>query len=187
MQLPGLKAINLDLCSGQILGLAGVSGNGQAAIADLVSGLGVPASGGSFSCMASMLNGHPAPPSVPGSPAFPKTSHKTGTIADFNLTENAVLEGYFRPDWSAGWMDWKAWKSWPRISSPNMMYAAPAPSPASGLFPAATCKSSFLAACWSRSPDIIIANQPVRGLDVGAIAYVHSRLIAARDAGAAVC
>ncbi len=93
---PGLKSVNLDLCSGQILGLAGVSGNGQAGIADLVSGLALPKSG------EILVHGKPMPDWSPRAAitsgiarGFLKTGTRPGTIANFSLTENALLERYF--------------------------------------------------------------------------------------------
>ncbi len=184
---PGLKSVTLDLCSGQIVGLAGVSGNGQAAIADLVSGLAVPASG------EIVVLGHKVPHWSPrtaigsGIARIPEDRHKTGTIADFNLTENAVLEGYFRDDFSRrGWMDWKAAEGFASDIIAKYDVRCPGPSARIRLLSGGNMQKLILGRVLEPKPAIIIANQPVRGLDVGAIAYVHSRLIAARDAGAAV-
>ena len=169
------------------LGLAGVSGNGQAAIADLVSGLGVPSSGDI------LVHGKPVPHWSPrsaigsGIARIPEDRHKTGTIADFNLTENAVLEGYFRPDFSKrGWMDWKAAEHFASEIITKYDVRCPGPLARIRLLSGGNMQKLILGRVLEPKPDIIIANQPVRGLDVGAIAYVHSRLIAARDAGAAV-
>ncbi len=184
---PGLRTINLDLCSGQILGLAGVSGNGQAAIADLVSGLGVPASGDILVHGKPVLQWSPRSAIGSGIARIPEDRHKTGTIADFNLTENAVLEGYFRPDFSRrGWMDWKAAEDFAKGIIAKYDVRCPGPLARIRLLSGGNMQKLILGRVLEPKPDIIIANQPVRGLDVGAIAYVHSRLIAARDAGAAV-
>ncbi len=184
---PGLKALSLDLRAGQITGLAGVSGNGQAALADLVSGLIRPGSG------MMELNGVPVAGWTPraaigaGVARIPEDRHKTGTIADFTLTENAVLEGYFRPGFSrAGWMDWAAARRFAESIIGAYDVRCPGPQARIRLLSGGNMQKLILGRVLEPGPEIILANQPVRGLDVGAIAYVHSRLIAARDQGAAV-
>ncbi len=107
---PGLNAVDLALRAGQITGLAGVSGNGQAALAALIGGLERPAHGGME------LHGGRCPPTgrpraalAAGIARIPEDRHTTGTIADFTLTENAVLERYADAAFSRrGWMDWTA-------------------------------------------------------------------------------
>ncbi len=184
---PGLKSITLDLCSGQIVGLAGVSGNGQAAIADLVSGLAAPASGEIAVLGNKVPQWSPRAAIGSGIARIPEDRHKTGTIADFTLTENAVLEGYFREGFSKrGWMDWKAAEDFATDIITKYDVRCPGPSARIRLLSGGNMQKLILGRVLEPKPAIIIANQPVRGLDVGAIAYVHSRLIAARDAGAAV-
>ena len=184
---PGLKSVSLDLCSGQILGLAGVSGNGQAAIADLVSGLAIPASGDVIVLGNKVPGWSPRMAIGSGIARIPEDRHKTGTISDFSLTENAVLERYFRDGFSKrGWMDWKAAEGFASDIIAKYDVRCPGPQARIRLLSGGNMQKLILGRVLEPKPDIIVANQPVRGLDVGAIAYVHSRLIAARDAGAAV-
>ena len=184
---PGLKRIALDLRAGQIIGLAGVSGNGQAALADLVSGLLRPGAG-RLELQGQVVAGWtPRAAIAAGIARIPEDRHKTGTIADFNLTENAVLEGYFRPEFSRrGWMNWAAAEGFARGIIAAYDVRCPGPQARIRLLSGGNMQKLILGRVLEPGPQIILANQPVRGLDVGAIAYVHSRLIAARDAGAAV-
>ena len=184
---PGLKQVTLDLRAGQIIGLAGVSGNGQAALADLISGLSRPSAG------QLQLQGHAVTGWTPraaigaGIARIPEDRHKTGSIADFNLTENAVLEGYFRPEFSRrGWMNWLAAERFVRGIIAAYDVRCPGPQARIRLLSGGNMQKLILGRVLEPGPQIILANQPVRGLDIGAIAYVQSRLIAARDAGAAV-
>ncbi len=184
---PGLKRINLDLPAGQIIGLAGVSGNGQAAAADLVSGLLAPTSGVLHVHGQAVTGWTPRQAIRSGIARIPEDRHKTGTIADFTLTENAVLEGYFRPDFSrAGLMNWRAAEGFAEAIIAAYDVRCPGPQTRIRLLSGGNMQKLILGRVLERAPKIILANQPVRGLDVGAIAYVHSRLIAARDEGAAV-
>ena len=183
---PGLKRVDLALRSGEIVGLAGVSGNGQAALADLISGLISPAEGrlvleaepGAWTPRAAIRH---------GIARIPEDRHKTGTVADFSLTENAVLEGYWRPEFSRrGLIDWQAAEDFTRDIIASYDVRCPGPGARIRLLSGGNMQKLILGRVLEPGPKIILANQPVRGLDVGAIAWVQSRLIAARDAGAAV-
>lgn len=184
---PGLKSVDLALCAGQILGLAGVSGNGQAAIADLVSGLLRPSAGRMWVKQAEITDWSPRQALSRKIARIPEDRHRTGTIADFSLTENAVMEDYARAPFSRrGWIDWVAAEDHARSIIAKYDVRCPGPSVRIRLLSGGNMQKLILGRALEAGPQIILANQPVRGLDVGAIAYVHSRLIAARDAGAAV-
>ncbi len=184
---PGLQGIDLSLRAGQITGLAGVSGNGQAALADLLAGLEVPEQG------AIELDPMPAGAWSPrrslaaGIARIPEDRHKTGTIADFTLTENAVLESYSQPPFSRkGWMDWRAAEGFARRIIDIYDVRCPGPEARIRLLSGGNMQKVILGRALEPQPRIILASQPVRGLDIGAVTFVHSRLIAAREAGAAI-
>ena len=183
----GLSDLSLDLCAGQIVGLAGVSGNGQAALADLISGLAKPDQG-----QIEIAGQDPGPWSPRRAlhhkiARIPEDRHKTGTISDFNLTENAVLEVYSGAPFSRyGWMNWPAAEDFAKDIITKYDVRCQGLVQRIRLLSGGNMQKLILGRALERGPKIILANQPVRGLDVGAIAYVHSRLIAARDAGAAV-
>ena len=184
---PGLKSVSLALRAGQITGLAGVSGNGQAALADLLSGLAMPSSG------AVLLQGKPITRWSPriavaeGVGRIPEDRHHTGSIADFDLIENAVLEAYRTPRFSRrGWMNWPAARAFAEGIIAAYDVRCPGPSTRIRLLSGGNMQKLILGRALAPGPLIILANQPVRGLDVGAIAYVQSQLIAARDRGAAI-
>ncbi len=184
---PGLKDVTLALCSGQITGLAGVSGNGQAALSDLISGLCVPASGRMIVLDGAVSDWSPARAVRLGIARIPEDRHRTGTIGDFTLTENAILERYRDPPFSrAGWMDWAAADAFARDVIATYDVRCPGPEARIRLLSGGNMQKLILGRVLEPGPKIILANQPVRGLDIGAISYVHGRLLAARDAGAAV-
>ena len=183
---PGLKAVGLDLRAGQIVGLAGVSGNGQAALADLVSGLRRPFSGEFQVAGQAVPKWSPQTAIGAGIARIPEDRHKTGTIADFTLTENAVLERYSSAFSRRGWMNWAAAERFSEGIIAKYDVRCPGPSTRIRLLSGGNMQKLILGRVLEPGPAIILANQPVRGLDVGAIAYVHAQLIAARDAGAAV-
>ena len=184
---PGLKEVTLTLNGGQITGLAGVSGNGQAALADLIGGLARPASGRIEIGGTAPAAWSPRAALRAGVGRIPEDRHRTGTIGDFTLTENAVLEGYAGPGIAkAGFMDWRAAEAFAKRIIDGYDVRCPGPSARVRLLSGGNMQKMILGRVLEAGPRIILANQPVQGLDVGAIAYVHGRLVAARDAGAAV-
>ena len=183
----GLRNLDLDLRSGQILGLAGVSGNGQGALAELISGEAKPESGEIW------LGDSEAPPWSPRAALaakigrIPEDRHSTGSIADFSLTENAILESYRDPELSrAGWMRWSAAEDFTRKVIARYDVRCPGPETRIRLLSGGNMQKLILGRALESDPRIILANQPVRGLDIGAVTYVQERLIEARDEGAAI-
>lgn len=184
---PGLRGVTMDLRGGQIIGLAGVSGNGQAALAALIGGLSRPARG-----VLSLDGGLPEEWSPrravhSGIARIPEDRHATGTIPDFTLTENAVLECYRDGPFSRrGWMNWSAAQDFTRDIIDTYDVRCPGPDTRIRLLSGGNMQKLILGRVLEPAPRVILANQPVRGLDIGAVTYVHSRLIEARDRGAAV-
>ncbi|MCA0995485.1 ABC transporter ATP-binding protein [Alloyangia pacifica] len=183
----GLRGIDLELRAGQILGLAGVSGNGQGALADLLSGLETPSAGVMVLADQTVTNWSPQSALKARIGRIPEDRHKTGTIADFTLTENAVLESYAEPPVARrGWMDWSAARRAAEQVIETYDVRCPGPDTRIRLLSGGNMQKLILGRVLEAQPRIILANQPVRGLDIGAVTYVQERLIAARDAGAAV-
>ncbi|WP_112323593.1 ABC transporter ATP-binding protein [Oceanibium sediminis] len=184
---PGLKDVTLSLRAGQILGLAGVSGNGQAALAEVVGGQRKPGSG------TLVLNDAPPTAWTPrdavrrGIARIPEDRHKTGTISDFDLTENAILERYKGTPFSShGWLNWRAARRFADEIIQKYDVRCPGADTRIRLLSGGNMQKLILGRVLEAAPQIILANQPVRGLDIGAVNYVHSQLLAARDRGAAV-
>lgn len=183
----GMKGIDLDLRAGQIMGIAGVSGNGQGALAELISGEAEPQSG------EMRLDDAKAPSWTPRAALaarigrIPEDRHSTGSIADFTLTENAILESYRDRRLSrAGWMRWAEAEDFTRRVIDRYDVRCPGPDTRIRLLSGGNMQKLILGRALESEPRIILANQPVRGLDIGAVTYVEERLIAARDAGAAI-
>mgnify|MGYP001301029948 CR=1 FL=1 len=184
---PGLRGVELELRAGQITGLAGVSGNGQSALAALIGGLESPSAGRMDLAGDGGADWSPRAAIAAGIARIPEDRHRTGTVADFSLTENAILESYARAPMSRrGWMDWRAAEGFARAIIDTYDVRCPGPSSRIRLLSGGNMQKLILGRVLEAGPRIILANQPVRGLDIGAVTFVHNRLIAARDAGAAV-
>lgn len=183
----GLKGVSLTLHAAQITGLAGVSGNGQGALADVIGGLSRPLEGRLEIEGRAVERWSPRDAIAAGIGRIPEDRHHTGTIADFSLTENAVLESYAGPGISkAGFMNWRAAEAAARRIVAGYDVRCPGPSVRARLLSGGNMQKLILGRVLDAGPRIIVANQPVQGLDVGAISYVHGRLVAARDSGAAI-
>ncbi len=184
---PGLRSVSLALRAGQIIGLAGVSGNGQAAMADVVGGLVFPGEGQVLLAGETVQDWTPRAAVQSGIARIPEDRHKTGTIADFNLTENAILERYRTDSFSArGWLNWGKSRAFADAIIAKYDVRCPGADTPIRLLSGGNMQKLILGRVLEADPQVILANQPVRGLDIGAVNYVHSQLLAARDRGAAV-
>ena len=182
-----LKDITLTLRQGEITGLAGVSGNGQAALTALLSGMINPQKGDMF------LNGDPVSDWSPrqalkkGVGRIPEDRHATGAIADMSVMENAISENYRDAPFSrAGWLNWKEARQFTEKAITDYDVKCPSPDARIRLLSGGNMQKLILARALDGDPDLIIAAQPTRGLDVGAVTYVHNRLLEARKRGAAI-
>ncbi len=183
----GLARVSLCLRERQIIGIAGVSGNGQGALADLIGGLAAPGSGAMLVGGAPVGDWSPRASLDAGVGRIPEDRHSLGSVADFTLTENAVLERYNAAPFSrAGIMDWAAARRHAEEIIKDYDVRCPGPDTRIRLLSGGNMQKLILGRVMEAGPRVLLANQPVRGLDIGALTYVQTRLIAARDAGAAV-
>ncbi len=185
--IPGLKGVSLELKAGQIIGLAGVSGNGQAALAEVIGGLRMPSDGVLVLGGKTLKQWSPRAAIQNGIARIPEDRHKTGTVADFDLTENVILESYSSAPFSkGGWMSWSKARGFAADIIKKYDVRCPGPDTRIRLLSGGNMQKLILGRVLEADPQIVLANQPVRGLDIGAVNYVHSQLLAARDRGAAV-
>jgi len=118
---------------------------------------------------------------------IPEDRHRTGSIADLSLTENAVLESYADAPYSRkGWMNWPEAEAFARRIIKTYDVRCPGPRVPIRLLSGGNMQKLILGRALAAGPRIILANQPVRGLDIGAVTFVHAELVAARHRGAAV-
>jgi simple sugar transport system ATP-binding protein len=184
---PGLKSVSLELKAGQIVGLAGVSGNGQAAMANVVGGVLNPTDGQVVLGAKTVQKWTPRIAVQSGIARIPEDRHKTGTIADFDLVENAILERYTSAAFSkGGWLNWRKSRAFADEIIDKYDVRCPGSDTPIRLLSGGNMQKLILGRVLEADPQIILANQPVRGLDIGAVNYVHSQLLAARERGAAI-
>ncbi|NMG37626.1 ATP-binding cassette domain-containing protein [Chelativorans sp. ZYF759] len=182
-----LQNLSFELRAGAITGLAGVSGNGQGAIAALIAGVERPASGRIIVSGREIGDWSPRAALSAGIARIPEDRHAVGSIADMSVAENVVAERYREKPFSRrGVMDWaKAHEFASRLIA-DYDVKCPSPDTRIRLLSGGNMQKLILGRALDPDPIVILANQPTRGLDVGAVAYVHGKLLEARDRGAAV-
>ncbi|ODT66899.1 MAG: sugar ABC transporter ATP-binding protein [Pelagibacterium sp. SCN 63-23] len=182
-----LNNVSLTLRAGEITGLAGVSGNGQSGIAALISGLEVPDSG------VMRLDGLPVTSADPrrlvreGIARMPEDRQHDGVVGTMSVADNIAIEEVRNPGYSRlGFLDRGAMRARAQEAIAAYDVRCQGPDAEARLLSGGNVQKLILARVLEREPRIILANQPTRGLDIGAQAEIHRRLIAARDRGAAI-
>ncbi|MGH2340994.1 ABC transporter ATP-binding protein [Segnochrobactraceae bacterium EtOH-i3] len=182
-----LTDVSLTIRAGEILGLAGVSGNGQTVLAALLSGLVPPSSG------AVRLNGAEVTRFSPGRfvqlgvGRVPEDRHRDGVVGAMTLGENLILEDLASPDYRRfGFLRRRAIEKRAATALAAHDVRGPGPDSPARLLSGGNMQKLILARVLDRKPRLLIAAQPTRGLDIGATGDVHRRLLAARAEGAAV-
>jgi simple sugar transport system ATP-binding protein len=182
-----LDRLSLSVLAGEILGIAGVSGNGQTELAGLIAG--------TLRASAGQLKLFGQPLAVDGPEAMiehkvariPEDRLAEGVIGDMTVWENAILERYRGRDFSRhGLLRRQAALAHAARIVEEFDVRCPSPQARIRLLSGGNIQKLILGRVFALDPRLILANQPTRGLDIGAVAYVQERLLAARQAGAAV-
>lgn len=186
-ELPALRGINLAVRSGEILGIAGVAGNGQSELEEVITGLrrctqgqvsidGVDVTGWTPHAIGSCGLAH-----------IPSDRYRRGMLSDFTVTENLVLQRIGdEPFTRRGWLQWDLIRAEAETLVKKYDVRTPSTEINAGKLSGGNAQKMVLARELARKPRVLIAAQPTRGLDVSAIEYVHHQLIEERDAGMAI-
>jgi simple sugar transport system ATP-binding protein len=185
--LEAVRDVSFEVRAGEILGIAGVDGNGQSELIDALTGLRRPTSG-SVRIGGEELSGATAREALDaGLGHIPEDRQRRGLVLDFNLAENLVLHDYDKEPFSKlGWINPKGWLRWAQGLLKEFDVRGGGPTTRGGSLSGGNQQKVVIAREVSRNPSVLIAAQPTRGLDVGAIEFVHRRLVEQRDAGKAV-
>jgi general nucleoside transport system ATP-binding protein len=189
-----LKDISLSLRAGEIVGVAGVSGNGQSELLDVLAGLLVPTQGGLQIGTRSFTPGAWLNPQVARELRIahvPEDRHRRGLVLPFGAWESSVL-GYqnslrysFRA-WLRSWLNARTMRDDCAAMMERYDVRPRNPQLRSSKFSGGNQQKLVLAREAAPEPKVLLVGQPTRGVDIGAIEFIHSRLRAMRDAGGAV-
>jgi simple sugar transport system ATP-binding protein len=183
-----LKEITFEVHESEILGMAGVEGNGQNELVEVLTGLREPR-GGKVSLDGRLVTrASPHERLDMGIANVPEDRQKTGLILDFSVLENLILGRQDKPPFETGWVRLNLEEASSFADSLIQEYSIKTPSRNTPVrhLSGGTQQRIVLAREFSRQPKFIIASQPTRGLDVGATEYVHRKLVQMRDRGCAV-
>ena len=183
----GLRGVSLQLRAGEILGIAGVAGNGQSALAEVATGLTEASAGKLEVDGVAVPKPSPAKLRELGVAHVPEDRQKRGLALDLTVAENAALGRQTRAPFANGIrIDAAGRDAFARTLIAEYDVRPPDPQLRARDLSGGNQQKVILGRELAGQPKVVIAVQPTRGLDVGAIANVHRHLVAARDAGAGV-
>jgi len=185
--LEAVRGVSFEVRAGEIVGLAGVDGNGQAELIEALSGLRRPIDGRVL-IAGKDVTGAPARDVLDlGLGHIPEDRQRRGLVLEFNLAENLALHDYRKPPNSRlGWLFPTRLIRWARRLLEQFDVRGGGPYTRASALSGGNQQKLVLARELARDPRVLLAGQPTRGLDVGAIESVHRRLVEARDRGKAV-
>lgn len=184
---PGLRGVSLDVHSGEILGLAGVSGNGQRELAEAITGLRKVTGGKVRLEGEDVTNMLPAELTDRMLSYIPEERMKDGMIKDFSVAENMVLREHQKPPYSRfGFLNLREISQNSDNLIAKFQVKTPSHETLAKNLSGGNIQKVVIARELSRNPRVIIAAQPTRGLDIGATEYVRQQLIEQRKAGVAI-
>ena len=184
-----VKAVSLKVRRGEIVCLAGIDGNGQTEFVYGLTGL-EPLSAGSIKlCGKDITHAPIRQRSVMGMSHIPEDRHKHGLVLDYTLEDNMVLQRYFEPEFTdkAGFLRRKNIRGYAeRLIEQYDVRSGQGPITIARSMSGGNQQKAIVAREIDKDPELLVAVQPTRGLDVGAIEYIHRQLVAQRDEGKAV-
>lgn len=186
-KLPALKGINLEVKSGEILGIAGVDGNGQKELVESIVGLIKPIEGKVY-LKGNDITGKPTKDITDaGVGHIPEDRHKRGLVLKYSLLENSVLGIHHKKPFSNGiMMNYHKIREHVKKLIDEFDVRTPNEDVLASSLSGGNQQKLIVAREIEKDPELVIAVQPTRGLDVGAIEYIHKRLVQERDKGRAV-
>lgn len=182
-----VKGMELQVRAGEIVGIAGVDGNGQSELIEAITGLQKAESGSISLNDKDITNLPPRKVTESGVGHIPQDRHKYGLVLDYTVGENMVLQTYYQQPYSKyKTLNFK--EIYRKANELIEEYDVRTPSAytKARALSGGNQQKAIIGREVDRSPDLLIAAQPTRGLDVGAIEFIHNRLIEERDKGKAV-
>ncbi|RXJ00728.1 ABC transporter ATP-binding protein [Anaerobacillus alkaliphilus] len=186
-KVPVVNSLNLEVKAGEIVGIAGVDGNGQSELIEAITGLRKIESGSITLNGKDLTKLKTRKVTEAGVGHIPQDRHKHGLVLDFSVAENIVLQTYYQEPYSK-----RKILNFPAIQEKSKKLIeeydvrTPSEQTLARALSGGNQQKAIIAREVDRSPELLIAAQPTRGLDVGAIEFIHRKLIEERDKGRAV-
>jgi simple sugar transport system ATP-binding protein len=185
--LPAVRDVSLTVRAGEIVGLAGIDENGQSELIETIMGLRKPESGSVKVAGRDITHAGPRDTLNSGVSHIAEDRHRRGLVLEFSLAENLALREYKTSRYSShGFLSPKKMVARARTLLKEFDVRGGEPATRAGALSGGNQQKVVIARELNADPRVIIAAQPTRGLDVGAIEFVHRRLVEERDAGRGV-
>ena len=183
-----VKGVSFDVRAGEIVCIAGIDGNGQSELVSAISGLEKASDGTVTLVGKDITHASIRARSAAGMSHIPEDRHKHGLVLDYTLEQNMVLQRYFEPQFqNHGFIRFGAVREYAeKLIDRFDVRSGQGPVTIARSMSGGNQQKAIIAREIDRGLPLIIACQPTRGLDVGAIEYIHQQLVALRDAGKAV-
>ncbi|MBF4499996.1 ABC transporter ATP-binding protein [Savagea sp. SN6] len=182
-----VKNLNLQVRYGEIVGIAGIDGNGQSELIEAITGLRKTKSGTIRLGGHDLANESPRKITETGVGHIPQDRHKHGLVLNFSVGYNSVLQTYYKQPFSKGGiMNYKEVSKFANEIIEEYDVRTQGEHELARALSGGNQQKLIIGREVSRDPDLLIAALPTRGLDVGAIEFIHKRLIEQRDNGKAV-
>lgn len=181
-----LRNGSLDIRGGEILGVAGVSGNGQRELAEVLAGLRAT-TGGEVLMKGQPLGDTPEARITAGISYIPEERMRDGAVMDFSIEENLILRDHTRPPYAKGFfLDRRRIATTAQRLIKEFRIKTPSATTPIKSLSGGNIQKVIMAREVTRNPQLLIAAQPTRGVDIGASEYIHQLLLGLQQRGAAV-
>ena len=185
--VPIVKGLDLEVNKNEIVGIAGIDGNGQTELIEAIAGMRKVDAGTVHLKGESITNLPPRKITEKGVAHIPQDRHKLGLVLDYSVAENIALQSYYqKPFSSKGILRMKHINTYAKRIVEEYDVRTPSIHTKARSLSGGNQQKVIIGREIDRSPDLLIAAQPTRGLDVGAIEFIHKKLIEERDKGRAV-
>jgi simple sugar transport system ATP-binding protein len=182
-----VEDVSFTVRRGEIVGIAGVQGNGQTELVEAITGLRAPIKGQVLLAGEDVTLASPRAIHRRGVAHVPEDRQRSGLVLGFTVSENVVLDTYYQDPFSKGvTMKWDAVHDEAEQLVEQYDIRTPGVDVELKTLSGGNQQKVIAAREFSRDIDLIVASQPTRGIDVGSIEYIHSRIVEERDHGAAV-
>jgi ABC-type uncharacterized transport system ATPase subunit len=182
-----VRGVDLEVRAGETLGIAGVAGNGQDELVEVLTGLRKPSAGSVTMIGTDVTGWSPRQLYEAGLAHVPGDRHRWAMIMSFPLEDNLVLTSYYRAPFARGLVRQDgAIDAWAQELIERYDIRTPSATTVADTLSGGNQQKAVVAREFSAAPKMLVLDQPTRGLDVGSIEFIHNRAIEMRDAGAAI-
>jgi ABC-type uncharacterized transport system ATPase subunit len=186
--LPAVRGVSFELRTGEILGIAGVEGNGQSELVEVLAGTRKPTSGHVWLGERELTRTGARKTRSAGMAHIPEDRREAGLVLNYSIADNMILgrQRTSQFSWAGLILRLRNVWSWARQLVARFDVRTPSVETAARALSGGNQQKVVVAREFSSQPKVLLASQPTRGVDIGAIEFIHRQLVAQRDAGAAI-